>query len=148
MEPIKSICREVANSLGKGYSEVVYQEGICALLRKVNINYSKETVIPISIENIAIGNVRGDIVLHNNKMVIECKATDSSIKISHVPQILVYLKNLGYDRGLLVNFNQNPKKGLLEIIEVFKEGDKYKIAMNEQSENESECYMNRNGEII
>lgn len=115
---IVSICKIVGNKLGKGYSETVYQEGIALALRKSNFEYSKEVVLPISYDNIVIGNVRADIVLPKDEIIIECKAIDGNLKTSHIPQLINYLEITKYNNGILVNFNQNPSKDVVEIITV------------------------------
>ena len=112
------ICKTVGNKLGKGFSETVYQEGIALNLRKSSIDYSKEVVLPITYEQIVIGNVRADIVLPNDEIIIECKAIDGNLKQSHIPQLINYLEITNYTSGILVNFNQNPAKDIVEVVTV------------------------------
>ena len=130
MEEIIDFCKVVGEELGKGYAECIYQEGICVLLRNKGYDYSKEVVIPITFRDMTIGNVRADIIV-NNKLIIECKAIDANLKQSHLPQIIIYMKKLGYDNGIIVNFNQNPSKEMVEVIMVNKEmGDIYSARLD------------------
>ena len=122
MEDIITFCGEVGDSLGKGLAECIYQEGLCVLLRKNGYDYSKEVVIPITFNKISVGNVRADIIVED-KIIIECKAIDANLKPSHLPQIIVYMKTLGYDEGIMVNFNQNPSKDMVEIVKVKRENE-------------------------
>lgn len=138
------ICKKVGDSLGKGLSETIYQEGIALSLRRINIEYSKEVVLPISYEDIIIGNVRADIILPKDDIVIECKAIDGNLRTSHIPQLINYLEITKHQSGLLVNFNQNPCKEIVEIIIVQKENDYYKADL----QNDKIIYLTNKGFLI
>jgi GxxExxY protein len=141
---IYDICEIVGDELGKGYAECVYQEGICVLLRENMLAYSKEVVIPIKYNNSVIGNVRADIVLNDEKSIIECKAIDSNLKSSHFPQIITYMNLLDYNNGVLVNFNQNPSKEMVEIAKVKRlEHNKYVISLDK-----IDYYLTKSGKLI
>lgn len=141
---IYDICEIVGDELGKGYAECVYQEGICVLLRENMLAYSKEVVIPIKYNNSVIGNVRADIVLNDEKTIIECKAIDSNLKSSHFPQIITYMNLLDYNNGVLVNFNQNPSKEMVEIAKVKRlERNKYVISLDK-----TDYYLTKSGKLI
>lgn len=128
------ICNQVGCKLGKGFSETVYQEGIAVFLRKHTFDYSKEVVLQIELDGIVIGNVRADIVLPRDNLVIECKAIDSNLKPSHAPQLINYLELLQYNTGILVNFNQNPSKEFVEIVVVSKESsDSYSVQIKDKT---------------
>ena len=114
--------------LGKGFAECVYQEAVCVLLRKSNINYSKESTIPIFFEECSVGNVRADIVISD--YVIECKAIEASLRTSHIPQLVAYMKLLNKPFGYLVNFNQKVTNDILETIFVEEYNDTYKAVIN------------------
>jgi GxxExxY protein len=147
IETVKKICLEVGDELGKGYNECIYQEGIALLLRKSSIRYSKEVNLQINMDGIVIGFVRADIVIPDDKLVIECKAIDGNLKLSHIPQIIKYLKITGYDKGLFVNFNQNPTKSIVELIEIYSHGDDiFKIVfINDSTATTTTYYMNDKG---
>lgn len=139
---IINICKQVAGKLGKGLSETIYQEGIALMLRRNNLEYSKEVVLPITYDNVIIGNVRADIVLPTNQIIIECKAIDGHLKLSHVPQLINYLEITNYNTGLLVNFNQNPNKETFEMITVERTVDNlYKADL----QNNKIAYLNQCG---
>lgn len=116
MDRIKEICQEVGSLLGKGYSETVYQEGIAVILRELCIKYSKEVTLPVKIYDVTIGTVRADIILPEEQIIIECKAIDSDLKLSCLPQLVNYLKITQIPSGIFVNFNQNPSRHMVEII--------------------------------
>lgn len=123
MELIKEICRDVGNTLGKGFAEVVYQEAICTCLREHRVHYAKEVVLPVNFKNTFVGNVRADIIL--NDFIIECKAIDSVLKPSHLPQLVAYMELTKLPTGLLVNFNQNPSKNVVECVEIVYDEPRY-----------------------
>lgn len=149
MDKIKNICIQVGEELGKGYNECIYQEGISLLLRESHISYSKEVNLPVSMKDIIIGHVRADIVIPKESLIIECKAIDGNLKVSHIPQIIKYLKIMGYKNGLFVNFNQNPAKDTVELVEVSCNSyDVYKILFCNKTESNSVYYMNGKGMII
>ena len=120
MEQVKKMCYIVGRELGKGFSESIYQEGIAVLLRRAKIEYSKEMTMQVLFKGVYIGNVRADIVLPKEQIVIECKAIDGNLKTSHIPQIINYLEIMKLSKGVFVNFNQNCSKEMVEIITVNK----------------------------
>jgi GxxExxY protein len=91
MNKIIEFSKLVGKQLGKGFSECVYHEALCVHLRKNSIDYSKEQIMPITYninnEEYVVGNVRSDIVLPNESIVIECKAIDMYINHLHRPEI-------------------------------------------------------------
>lgn len=135
----------VANELGKGYSECIYQEALCVLLRKYNINYSKENVLPKIFFDCVIGYMRADITLQDYRTVIECKAIND-LQESHLPQIITYLEILNYNTGIFVNFIQNPSKPQLQIQKVKKISNE--LYLFEDHYNNTSIHMNNKGTKI
>lgn len=135
----------VANELGKGFSEFIYQEALCVLLRKYNINYSKEHILPKLFFDCVIGHMRADITLHDYNTVIECKAIND-LQESHLPQIITYLEILNYNTGIFVNFVQNPSKPQLQIQKVTKISNE--LYLFEDHYNKTSIYMNNKGTKI
>ena len=147
MDIVKTICEEVGMKLGKGFSESVYQEGIAVMLRQQCVEYCKEVTLPIHLDDIYVGNVRADIVLPKEQIIIECKAIDSELKINALPQLINYLKITGYSSGILVNFNQNPSKKIVEIINVQKspfENTLYKV----ERESKESIFIDASGCLV
>lgn len=119
LNQLKDICVSVGNRLGKGYTENIYHEAICTYLRSLSIQYAKEVVLqidlPIDQVQVPIGFVRADITLPQHNIVIECKAVESELRDAHLPQILTYMKLLGYTQGIYVNYIQNPSKPITQL---------------------------------
>lgn len=131
MEEILDISKNISEKLGKGFNEKIYQEAICSDLRLKNIKYSKEAVHPVEYNKNIIGYVRSDIILHDPEVVVECKAIDGELKITHLSQIISYMKLTGYTRGLIVNFIQNPSKKLFDFIRIFRESNDIFLIISE-----------------
>jgi len=145
MESIKQMCMTVGEELGKGFSESIYQEAIAVLLRKANIDYCKEVTMQVKFRDIVVGNVRCDILLPKEHIIIECKAVDGNLKTSHLPQLVNYLEIMKYSKGIFVNFNQNPGKDMVEVIIVKRsESDVYEAEMLDGEM----VYMNNKGILI
>ncbi len=142
---IKKFCENVSQELGKGYAECVYQEAVCVHLRSSGYKYSKEATLDIVYNEVNIGSVRADIIINDkkNKCVIECKAIDANLRINHVPQILGYMKLTKINKGILVNFNQNPSKPNTEYIYINKSANIFEVDFN------GDIYrMSSNGSVI
>lgn len=129
---ITKFCEKVAQELGKGYAECVYQEALCVHLRSSGYRYSKEATLDIVYNEVNVGSVRADIIINDkkNKYVIECKAIDANLRINYVPQILCYMRLTGINTGVMVNFNQNPNKPNVEYIYVTKCGNYFQVSLN------------------
>ena len=108
---IKTLCQDVARTLGKGRDEGVYQKALCIELQRNNILYNSEETIPIMYDGIGVGYERLDIALYNwegepFKMILELKAVSGFIKTDQYWQLLSYMNYKKCDYGAVVNFNQ------------------------------------------
>ena len=101
----RDMCNQVFHELGPGYSERVYHNALEVLLRKNNIPYETERIIPIVFQGHTIGNLRGDLII-DNKLIIELKAV-KGLSPQNVIQANNYIKFTGIHRALLVNFPQS-----------------------------------------
>lgn len=123
-------CQEVANEMGKGYTEKVYQEALSIELNNNGIFHIMEQVLPLMYKSFQIGgnhSIRLDICLQTYlDFIFELKATTTSVKQSELWQILRYLKIKKYEYGAVVNFNQS-QQGKLEIQFVVKVDNDYYI---------------------
>lgn len=136
------LCETVASELGKGWSECIYQESLCVLLRKYNINYTKEHTLSKLFFGCSVGFIRADITLTEVDIVIECKAIND-LQETHLPQIITYMEILNYKLGLFVNFVQNPSKSLLQIQKVTKVSDT--VYLFEDHYNNTNLYLSNKG---
>lgn len=96
-------CMDVANELGCGFLEPVYQEALCLEFIEQGIPFGKEKVLNICYKGHLLSKkYMADFVCFN-QIILELKAVES-IRPEHIVQVLNYLKATGMTLGLLVNF--------------------------------------------
>lgn len=100
------VAQNIWDELGPGYSERVYHNAFEVALRKRNIPYETERILPIFYEGHNIGNLRSDLIV-DRTLIVELKST-SRLTDQFRNQIRNYMKLTGINEGLLVNF---PDKG-------------------------------------
>ena len=99
---VKEFANTVFKTLGCGHSERVYHNAMEVILRKNNIQYESERIVPIIFEGHTIGNMRADLII-DQKLIVELK----SVKVltpAMNQQTENYLKLTGLTDGLLINF--------------------------------------------
>ena len=111
---IRVMSREVFNELGRGYSESIYQRAICVELQMARIEYDLEVNINVPYKGHVVGNVRSDIILRSSTPIIIETKTIRYFRQEERWQLSRYMKLLGVDIGMLVNFNA--EKPQVEII--------------------------------
>jgi GxxExxY protein len=94
--------KSIWKTLGPGFSERVYHNAMELCLRKSSIPYETERIMPIFFEDAAIGNLRADIIV-DQKLVVELKSV-RALKDEHRIQARQYLRLLGLDEAMLINF--------------------------------------------
>jgi len=99
---IRQIACNIWSSLGPGYSESVYHCAFEVALRKAGVYYETERIIPVYYENQNVGHVRADLIVEQ-RTVIELKSV-SKLNESYRIQTRNYMKLLGLDHGILINF--------------------------------------------
>ena len=118
-----NILRDCANhiykTLGPGHSERIYHNAMEVSLRKHNIQYETERIVPIIYEGHTIGNMRADLII-DNSLVIELKAV-KCLNSAMSQQAYNYLKLTGINQALLINFPQiHPVAQECEIVVIDK----------------------------
>ena len=119
MEDIQRYADYIYHTLGAGLSERVYHNAMEVMLRKNNIQYETERIIPIHFEGHVIGNTRADLII-DGSIVLELKAVKTVTK-SMESQTHNYLRQTGIPRALIINFPQ-PQGAVCEFLLV--EGNK------------------------
>ncbi len=102
IERIKQIANEVYETLGDGYDESVYEEAMAIEFREQNIKYEVQKTTEIFYKGDRVGTHRLDFIINDN-LVVELKA-GGSITGGHRKQLRAYLRTLGLDTGMLINF--------------------------------------------
>jgi len=91
---------EVYNNLRYGYQEKYYQRAFEQLLQENNINYKKESSVPIVFKEKIIGRYFIDFLIEN-KLVVEFKV-GKEFKDQYIQQIIAYIKTNNLKLGLIV----------------------------------------------
>ena len=93
---------EVANVLGCGFLEKVYQNALLLEVRRCGLQAEKEKLIQVRYKNKIVGEYFADILV-DKTIVIEIKAVKELNEI-HQAQLLNYLRATKLPLGLLINF--------------------------------------------
>jgi GxxExxY protein len=100
---IIGILFEVHKNLGKGFSEIVYEDALEFEFNENNIPYEREKEYFVNYKNTILKHqFYADFVLYNS-IILEIKTVDCFN--SHYNQCLNYLKVSDNELALLVNFN-------------------------------------------
>lgn len=101
--------RNIWKSLGPGFSERVYHNAMEVCLRRSGIAYETERILPIFFDGHALGNLRADLIVEH-RLVVELKSV-RMLKDEHRVQTRQYLKLLGLEEALLINFPTQESPG-------------------------------------
>ena len=99
---IRAVAIRVWQSLGPGFSERVYHNAMEVGLRKLNIPYQTERIVPIMFDEHAIGNIRADLIV-DSRVIVELKSV-KTLKDEHRVQTRMYMRLLGLSEAILINF--------------------------------------------
>ncbi len=115
MYEVRGAAMEVYNHFGPGLLESVYEK---AMLRELSLRGLKvESQVPLEVmyKGAKIGDdLRLDLLVED-ELIVELKSVEE-IKDIHYKQLRTYLKLLGQEEGLLVNFGEYDfKQGLRRV---------------------------------
>jgi GxxExxY protein len=100
---------EVHKRLGPGFLESVYENAFIIELQKQNLKVERQREVVIKYDEIEVGRHRLDLIV-NDTIVVELKAV-KNIEDIHFAIVKSYLKALGKEHGLIINFS----KPVLEV---------------------------------
>ena len=92
----------VANGLGAGFLEKVYENALLHELRKAGLEAKQQVAISVHYDGQDVGDYIGDIVVEG-RLLLELKAC-RTLEDVHFAQCLNYLKATGIPTCLLINF--------------------------------------------
>ncbi|OGZ63455.1 MAG: hypothetical protein A2402_00600 [Candidatus Staskawiczbacteria bacterium RIFOXYC1_FULL_37_43] len=101
---INGILFAVHNELGQFLNEKQYCDLIESYLKKININYRREKILPPAFEGEAEGRNKVDFLIED-KIILEVKAKKLLITEDYY-QVKRYLTALNKKLGILVNFRK------------------------------------------
>ena len=97
---------QVANTLGSGFLEKVYENALTIEIRKSGLTAVQQHPVQVKYEGVVVGEFIAD-VLVQDEVLVELKAVKALDEI-HLAQCLNYLKATGLHVCLLINFG-NPR---------------------------------------
>jgi len=92
----------VANTLGSGFLEKVYENALAVELKKSGLAVEQQKAIQVQYEGIVVGDYVADLLVEGS-VLIELKAMKALDEV-HTAQCLNYLKATGLQVCLLINF--------------------------------------------
>ena len=108
-EKIIGCAIEVHKKLGPGFLESIYENAFILELEKHNLHVERRQEVIVKYDGIEVGRHRLDLIV-NDTIVVELKAV-KNIEDVHFAIVKSYLKALGKQHGLIINFS----KPVLEI---------------------------------
>jgi GxxExxY protein len=106
----------VANALGSGFLEKVYENALAHELRKVGLLVNQQMAIGVEHDGVTVGSYVSDLLVENT-VLVEIKAV-KTLDTMHDAQCLNYLKATGLKVCLLLNF-ANPRLHFKRLVNNF-----------------------------
>jgi len=94
----------VANTLGVGFLEKVYENALAHEMRKSGLSVARQRAVVICYDGIVVGDYVADLIVED-QVIVELKVAQS-ISDQHVAQCLNYLRATGMGLCLLINFGR------------------------------------------
>ena len=92
----------VANELGTGFLEKVYENALVWELKEAGLEVKQQYPLSVMYKEICVGDYIADLYVENT-VIVELKSTKNTDNI-HKAQVLNYLKAANKQVGLLINF--------------------------------------------
>jgi GxxExxY protein len=103
-EKIIGAAIEVHRHLGPGLLESAYEECLCHELNLSGLRFQRQVSVPVAYKGLRLECAYRLDLLVEDLVIVEIKAVDELAPI-HQAQVLTYLKAMGKEVGLLLNFN-------------------------------------------
>jgi GxxExxY protein len=95
-------CFEVAEELGSGFLESVYEKSLAIALQQKGLNVCCQHPVKVMFRGECVGEFFADLLVENC-VIVELKAV-KALAPEHMAQVINYLNAAGIEVGLLVNF--------------------------------------------
>ena len=103
-EKIIGCAIEVHKKLGPGFLESIYENAFIIELQKQHLQVERQREAIIKYDGIQVGRHRLDLII-DDTIVVELKAV-KSVEDIHFAIVKSYLKALGKEHGLIINFSR------------------------------------------
>ncbi len=111
-EVVIGLLFKVANGLGSGFLEKVYENALAIELRNAGLAFQQQVPITVTYQDQVVGNDIADLVVAG-QLLIELKAC-RALEDVHTAQCLNYLRATGLPTCLLINLG-TPKPQIKRI---------------------------------
>jgi len=101
-EKIIGCAYTVANTLGSGFLEKVYENALTHEMRKADLSIQQQFNVDVFYDGVRVGDYVADLLVEN-EVLVELKAVKNLDNI-HFAQCMNYLKATGLQVCLLINF--------------------------------------------
>lgn len=101
-EQVIGLSYKVANALGRGFLEQVYENAFVHELTKLRLKVRQQDRLTVSYDGVIVGDFRVDLVVGDH-LLVEIKAV-TELTRTHEAQLFNYLKASKLRLGLLLNF--------------------------------------------
>ena len=95
---------EVANTLGAGFLDKVYEGALFAELRLRGVKANQQVIFPVNYKGISVGRYIADLVVED-QVIVELKCAETFAP-EHMAQCINHLKASGLKVALLINFQR------------------------------------------
>ena len=112
-EAVIGAAYQVANTLGSGFLEKVYENALAIEIRKSGLPAVQQPPIQVQYEGVVVGEFMADLLV-GDEVLVELKAVKALDEI-HLAQCLNYLKATGLHVCLLINFG-HPKIEVKRVV--------------------------------
>lgn len=114
-EQVIGACIEVHRTLGPGLLESAYEQCLAHELNLRGLDVERQRVVPVEYKGIGLPSAYRVDLLVERSLVVEVKAVEKLLPV-HEAQLLTYLRLMGLNSGLLVNFHaETVKRGLRRL---------------------------------
>jgi len=103
-EQIIGCAIEVHKKLGPGFLESIYENAFIIELQRKGLPFERQKEVAIQYDGVEVGKHRLDLIVADT-IVVELKAI-RNIEDIHFVIVRSYLKALGKEHGLLINFSR------------------------------------------
>jgi GxxExxY protein len=102
----------VANTLGRGFVEKVYENALAHEMQKCGLGAVQQRGIVVFYDNVIVGDYTVDLLVED-QVIVELKVV-AALSDTHLPQCRNYLRATGKPLCLLINFGR-PKVEICRI---------------------------------
>ncbi len=119
-EKVIAAAYAVANALGCGYLEKVYENALALELRSLGLDVKQQWGIRVRYRGADVGEYFADLLVEG-RLLVELKAV-KALEDIHLAQCLNYVKGTGLGACLLLNFG-TPKVEVRRLVNHFEHSD-------------------------